>query len=250
MTEKELRNKVVRIMQGWVGLKRSDRSHKVIIDTYNSHKPLARGYKVKYTDAYCATTVSAAAIKSGLTDIIPTECGCGQLIELFKKLGSWQENDAYVPEAGDVIFYDWDDNGVGDCKGWPEHVGAVEKVSGSTITVIEGNLNGNVDRRAIKVNARYIRGYGVPDYASKADHAEVDKPSGGSASSIRVGDTVEFTGKTHYVSSYPGAKGVSCKPGTAKVTAISAGRPHPYHLVHTGKGCTVYGWVDEKSIRK
>lgn len=236
-------------MRDWVGLKRSDRSHKIIIDTYNSHKPLARGYKVTYTDAYCATTVSAAAIKAGLTDIIPTECGCGQMIELLKKLGSWQENDAYRPELGDIIFYDWQDTGRGDNKGWPDHVGIVEKVSGNVITVIEGNLNGAVDRRAIKVDGKYIRGYGVPDYLSKADQTEADKPAD-SSGSIRIGDIVEFTGKTHYVSSYPGARGVSCKPGTAKVTAISKGKPHPYHLIHTGKGCTVYGWVDEKYIKK
>lgn len=244
MTEKELRNELVSIMQSWVGLKRSDRSHKVIIDTYNSHKPLARGYKVTYTDSYCAATVSAAAIKAGLTDIIPTECGCGQMIELFKKLGSWQENDAYRPDPGDVIFYDWQDTGAGDNKGWPDHVGVVEKISGDTITVIEGNIGGDVGRRTIKVNGRYIRGYGVPNYLSKAEGAAAP------ASNIRVGDVVEFVGNMHYVSSWPGAKGVFCKPGTAKVTAISAGKPHPYHLVHTGKGCTVYGWVDGIYVKK
>ena len=51
------------------------------------YKPLARSYAVKYTDAWCATGASAAAIVAELTDIIPTECGCNQMIELFKKLG-------------------------------------------------------------------------------------------------------------------------------------------------------------------
>ena len=59
----------------------------MIIDTYNSHKPLARGYAMKYTDAWCATFVSAVSIKCGLTDILPTECSCGEMIALFKKLG-------------------------------------------------------------------------------------------------------------------------------------------------------------------
>ncbi len=67
---------------------------------------------MKYTDAWCSTYASAVAITAGLTDIIPTECGCGKHIELFKKLGSWQENDAYVPKPGDYIFYDWQDSGV------------------------------------------------------------------------------------------------------------------------------------------
>jgi hypothetical protein len=107
MTEQEQRQKIVSIAQSYIGCKESDGSHRKIIDLYNSHKPLARGYAVKYTDAWCSTFASAVAIAAGMTDIIPTECGCGKHIELFKKLGSWQEDDAYVPKPGDYIFYDW-----------------------------------------------------------------------------------------------------------------------------------------------
>lgn len=157
-------SKIIELAQSWIGKKESDGSHKEIIDIYNGHRPLARGYRVKYTDAWCATTISALAIKLGYTNIIPTECGCGQMIALFQKLGSWVESDAYVPKAGDVIFYDWDDAGTGDNTGWPEHVGIVEKVSGGTITVIEGNYSNAVKRRTLQVNGKNIRGYGVPKY--------------------------------------------------------------------------------------
>jgi hypothetical protein len=157
-------SELVKVMRSWIGKKESDGSHKEIIDIYNNHKPLARGYKVKYTDSWCATTVSAASIKVGYTDILPTECSCGKMIELFKKLGSWVENDAYTPKAGDCIFYDWDDNGKGDDTGWPEHVGVVEKVENGVITVIEGNYDDSVKRRTIAVNASKIRGYGTPKY--------------------------------------------------------------------------------------
>lgn len=159
------RQKLVSAAVSYIGCKESDGSHKKIIDIYNAHKPLARGYAVKYTDAWCATFVSAMAIKCGLTAIIPTECGCEKMINLFEKLGSWQENDSYVPKPGDVIFYDWDDSGVGDNKGYTEHVGIVEKVTGTSISVIEGNFNNAVGRRSLNVNGRYIRGYGVPKYA-------------------------------------------------------------------------------------
>lgn len=157
-------SKVVGQAQAWLGKKESNGTHKEIIDVYNSHKPLARGYAVKYTDAWCSTFVSAVAVKLGYTDIIPTECGCEKHIELFKKLNSWVENENRVPNAGDIIFYDWQDNGSGDNQGWSDHVGIVEKVVGSTITVIEGNINNSVGRRTLQVNGRYIRGYGVPKY--------------------------------------------------------------------------------------
>ena len=255
MTEQELRQQVVSIAQGWIGCKESNGTHKPIIDLYNSHKPLARGYPVKYTDAWCSTFASACAIKAGLTDIIPTECGCGKHIELFKKLGSWEENDAHVPQPGDYIFYDWQDGpnyATTDNKGAADHVGIVEKVSGQTITVIEGNMSNAVGRRTLKVNGRYIRGYGVPKYSSRAK----DTGTGGGAATgttapstgLSVGDVVDFTGTTHYASSNA-TSGPACKPGKAKVTALAQGAKHPYHLVKvSGGGSTVHGWVDAGDI--
>ena len=157
-------SEMVKLMQSWVGKNEADGSHKEIIDIYNNHKPLARSYKVKYDDAWCATTISASSIELGYTDIIPTECGCGQMIELFKKIGSWEEKDDHVPAPGDIIFYDWGDSGKGDNTGWPEHVGLVEKIEGTKITVIEGNYSNSVKRRVISVNSKNIRGYGIPKY--------------------------------------------------------------------------------------
>lgn len=164
-------SEVVKQAKAWLGLKESNGGHKEIIDTYNKHRPLARNYKMTLSDPWCATFVSAVAIKLGYTDIMPTECSCTKMIEKLKKLGSFVENENRVPNPGDIIFYDWDDNGVGDDKGAPEHVGIVEKVENGKITVIEGNHDGSdadkidgVERRVIAVNGRYIRGYGVPKY--------------------------------------------------------------------------------------
>lgn len=157
-------DKVIKQALSWLGKNEKDGSHKEIIDIYNSHRPLARSYKVKYNDAWCATFVSAVAIKLGYTSIIPTECGCDQMITLFEKLGCWVENENRTPNVGDIIFYDWKDTGKGDNKGAPHHVGIVEKVSNGKITVIEGNYSKSVKRRVIGVNAKYIRGYGVPKY--------------------------------------------------------------------------------------
>lgn len=158
------RAKIVAQAQSWLGLKEADGSFKVIIDTYNSHKPLARGYKLKYTDAWCSGFASACAIACNATDIIPTEVGCQKHIQKFKDMGIWVEDDAYVPSPGDYIFYDWQDSGNGDNAGNSDHVGIVEKVENGVITVIEGNKNEAVARRTIKVNGKYIRGFGVPKY--------------------------------------------------------------------------------------
>ena len=166
-------SKVVAQAQAWLGKKEADGSHKEIIDVYNSHRPLARGYQLKYTDAWCSGFVSAVAIKLGYTDIIPTEVGCGKHITLFQNIGCWVEDDSYVPKAGDIIFYDWDDSGSGDNRGGADHVGIVEKVVDNTIHVIEGNYSDSVKRRYLSVNGRYIRGYGVPKYDAEG---AVDEP--------------------------------------------------------------------------
>ena len=66
---------LISVFESWLGYNESNGKHKIIIDIYNSHKPLARGYRVRYTDSWCDATVSAAAIKSNNVDIIGTECG-------------------------------------------------------------------------------------------------------------------------------------------------------------------------------
>ena len=247
---KTMRQNFVNTAASYIGCKEANGSHRQIIDIYNEHKPLARSYAVKYTDAWCATFVSAMAIKCGLTNIIPTECGCGQMIQLFQKLGAWQENDAHVPQPGDIIFYDWDDSGVGDNTGWPEHVGIVESVNGSDIKVIEGNMSDAVGRRTLKVNGRYIRGYGVPKFKDGSSAGTGSPASAaGSGLAFKVGDVVQFTGSTHYASANA-TSGPTCKSGKAKVTAISANAKHPYHLIaESGSGSTVYGWVDADTVQ-
>ena len=169
------RNEIVKQAQAWVGLKESDGSHKKIIDIYNTISPLPRGYKLRYTDAWCAGTISALAVVCKATDIIPQECSCLRMIEKAQSMGIWVESDAYKPAAGDIMMYDWDDSGSGENKNNPDHVGIVEKISGNTITVIEGNYSNAVKRRTVLVNGRYIRGYIVPKYdAEKAEEPKVE----------------------------------------------------------------------------
>lgn len=256
MTEKELRQLVVNTAKSFLGCKESDGSHKKIIDLYNSHKPWARGYKVKYTDEWCSTFASAVAIKVGITDIFPTECGCEKHIGLFKDKGSWMEKDNYIPGLGDAVFYDWQDGAnyaTEDNTGRADHIGIVIEVSNSHITVIEGNMNNAVGTRKITINGRYIRGFGVPKYAYKASNMSTNTSAPSSPkndSPLAVGDIVNFTGTKHYVSSNA-SNGRTCKPGKARVTAFAKSGKHPIHLVaQTGGGSNVYGWVDTAFVTR
>lgn len=145
--------------RAWIGCKESNGTHKQIIDVYNAYTPLPRGYRVKYTDNWCATYVSACAIKAGLANIIPIECSCGNMITLAKNMGIWEENGNITPTPGDIIIYDWD-----EVDGWPEHTGLVETVSGNKETVVEGNKSNAVGRRTLTLGDPCIRGYIRPKY--------------------------------------------------------------------------------------
>ena len=211
-------SKILEQARAWLGRNEKAGTHKAIIDVYNSHKPLARGYQVKYTDAWCSTFVSAVSIKCGYVDIIPTECGCQNHIELFKKIGCWIEDENRTPNPGDIIFYDWDDNGIGDNKGYADHVGIVECVSNGKITVIEGNANNSVKRIYVAVNGKGIRGYGVPKYDKESGTATSKPTSTATASTATSGTTKKAT--------YAAQSFQVSLAGTYKVTASSLNVRH------------------------
>lgn len=173
MTEQELRQRVVDAMLGWEGATRGSPKHLEILNIYNLHAPLARGYAVKVGDAWCAATVSAAWIKGGVSEWTGTECSCSRLIEIAKSKGIWQERDDYIPRLGDAVLYDWNDGAdyaTVDNKGGPEHIGVVIKTGMGAFVVMEGNKGKEsvCSRRNIAVGGRYIRGFITPDYAAIA----------------------------------------------------------------------------------
>ena len=184
MNEKELRQYFVDTCCSYQGYNEADGSHKNIVNMYNSIDPLPVNYRLSYDDAWCAAYVSAMAWKCKLTGIIFPECGCDRMIELYKKAGRWQENDGYVPDIGDIIFYDWGDSGVGDNLGSSDHVGVIVSVSGLTMKVMEGNISNKVGYRNIVVDGKYIRGFGLPDFASLTSTRGTTTPSDEEATNI------------------------------------------------------------------
>lgn len=163
--EAALRMHVVQTAESCLGAKESDGSHIPIIDRYNAHEPLAMGYQVTYEDSWCAAFVSSVAIECGLTDIIPTECGCERQIGLFQQMGGWEESDSAIPLPGDLIYYDWNMEKKGECTGWADHVGIVVGTKWPFVKVIEGNWEDSVTYRYLLLDHVQIRGFARPDYS-------------------------------------------------------------------------------------
>ena len=125
---------------------------------------------MRYDWAWCACTWSALAAALRYESIMPMEISCYYLIEAAKKMGCWQENDAYVPSPGDGVLYDWQDNGIGDNTGNPDHVGTVIEVHKESgyMVVEEGNYGNAVKKRTLSINGKFIRGFITPKYDDNA----------------------------------------------------------------------------------
>ena len=180
MTEKQIRQKVADTALSYLGVRAGSAKHTEILSIYNAQQPLPRGTRMQPDWLWCAAFVSAISLSLDLRDIMPTEMSCPKMVALYMALGRWEENDAYVPSPGDVIFYDWNDGNnyaATDDKGEPGHVGIVTACDGERITVVEGNVSNRVATRNLAVNGRYIRGFGLPDYASVSTPEGPDRVS-------------------------------------------------------------------------
>ncbi len=187
-TEATLRKNVATWLNQYKGITEGSTEHKAILAVFNDSKLCTR-YTMTVNDAWCATAASAAFIATGLSSIAPfVECSCSKMITLAKSAGIWVEDDSYTPSIGDLMLYDWDDTtgSTSDNTGNPDHVGIVQAISGTTITVIEGNKSNTVGTRSMQVNGKYIRGYITPNFASVADSS--------SGSSTSTSTTPDYSG--------------------------------------------------------
>ncbi len=110
---------------------------------------------------WCACFVSWCANQCGYIDagIIPKFANCqNEGVAWFKTVGLWKDA-GYLPQSGDIIFFDWENDGISD------HVGIVEKTENSTIFTIEGNTSNDVCKQnEYNINSSDILGYGTPAY--------------------------------------------------------------------------------------
>ena len=98
---------------------------------------LSGGTGFKERVSWCACFVSYCLNKAGLLEQgkTPKFASCeSEGVSWFKTCNLWQERD-YIPNSGDIIFFDWENDGHSD------HVGIVEKIEKGYIYTIKGNTN-------------------------------------------------------------------------------------------------------------
>lgn len=108
---------------------------------------------------WCACFVSWCADQCGYIEsgIIPKFAGCVDGANWFKGNGQWQDRN-YEPQAGNIIFFDWEGDGETD------HVGIVEKCENGVVYTVEGNSGDACRQNQYTVGSSSIYGYGIPAY--------------------------------------------------------------------------------------
>ena len=158
------KNRVIRAAANLVGTSTGSAAHQRMVADYNSVKPLPVGYAVKNTDDWCDVFVTVVFQREGLSYLVGRECGVERHIQIFKKLGIWNEDGTTTPQSGDIITFNWDKN-TQQNDGWADHIGIVERVENGWIHTIEGNSsNGVVRRNTYRVGHGNIRGFARPHY--------------------------------------------------------------------------------------
>ena len=111
---------------------------------------------------WCACFVSWCADQCGYlgSGIVPKFSLCSDGVDWFSGNGQWQGKD-YEPKAGDIIFFDWSNDGQ---DGDADHVGIVEKCENGVVYTVEGNSGDACRQNSYPVGYYEILGYGCPSY--------------------------------------------------------------------------------------
>ena len=159
------RDRILQAAASLVGVRSGSAAHHQLVKDYNSVNPLPVGYAVKNTDDWCDVFVTTVFQREGLSHLIGRECGVERHIQIFKRLGIWNENGASTPKSGDIITFNWDQDHQSN-DGWADHIGIVERVENGLIHTIEGNSGdvGTVKRNVYRIGHGNIRGFATPRY--------------------------------------------------------------------------------------
>lgn len=157
------RDRILRAAASLVGVRGGSAAHHQLVNDYNSVRPLPVGYAVKNSDDWCDIFVTTVFQREGLSGLIGRECGVERHIQIFKRLGIWNEDGTSTPKAGDIITFNWDQNSQQN-NGFADHIGIVESVSNGFIHTIEGNSNDQVRRKTYRIGHGNIRGFASPRY--------------------------------------------------------------------------------------
>lgn len=199
-----MRNKIVSIAQAEVGYKEQG----------NNITKYGEWYGMQ--DEWCNMFVCWCAAQAGIgEDIIPKMAYVPSTANWFDEKGQYKNSKAngenYIPQAGDIVLFDYNHNTTSD------HIGLVEKVECNTLYTIEGNKNNMVQRFTYDLASKDIRAYCVPAYVveeKKEESEEDDMVEYSNGSTVEdVYETSDFKKKIGRLNTWEKCKGKKIAEG-------------------------------------
>lgn len=129
-----------------------------IIDDAGDRKGYTRygdWYGAAYSD-WCAMFIAFCLHYAEIPAAdFPRDASCANWKGMLEARGAYEDDeDTYIPQSGDLIFFNHEG------KATPEHIGIVESVSETSVATIEGNSASQVRRRSYDLKDYTIVGYG------------------------------------------------------------------------------------------
>ncbi len=154
------RSDVLSIARTQLGYEESQKNY--IINEEGVQRGYTR-YCAWYSDPYgdwCAMFTSFC-MSYAQVEGVPLHAACTPWIEELKALKLFRTLDDYTPRPADLIFYDWEGDGLSDHVGFVSEI--KETVEGTQIIALEGNSSNRVQYVTYDIDDSRIVGFGVMD---------------------------------------------------------------------------------------
>lgn len=185
---------VLAIAKTQLGYEESEKNYVLKEDgTHAGYTRYGAWYGGPYGD-WCAMFVSFCIHYADVEEM-PLNAGCIPWIQELAKVELYHAahtEEAYIPAPGDLVFFDWEGDGLSD------HVGLVMEIRPATdeepakLISIEGNSSNRVQCVTYDLDASEILGFGqLPEqsfYCGKTGHAHTDE-CGGEGACLLEGHT-------------------------------------------------------------
>lgn len=159
-------------------------------------------YGIPYGD-WCAMFISFCLNYADIPEsAVPYDCATTTWIDSLSARGMYAPAGSYDPKPGDLIFFDWEGDGLSD------HVGIVWAVNPGSITTIEGNHTISVELFDYDLSDGHIQGYGIlPENPALAvteseenessENKNPDEAEGGPASAAGASDGADASNNSN-----------------------------------------------------
>lgn len=161
------REDVVSIAVSQLGYEESTRNYVVENGDIYGYSRYGAWYGDEYGD-WCAMFVAFCLDYSGVEDI-PYDSACQDWIEELTEAGLYVLEEGYIPQPGDLIFFDYGANGTANHVGLVESVTEATESSEAKVNTIEGNSGDRVQRVSYNLSDGRIMGYAQLPYQPTAE---------------------------------------------------------------------------------